>query len=105
MIPKRMLVATEGPEGLGIPMSTIAKICRETGPPDVLLAIEGVDRREPGRPSKDEVIGGDATNYKADKQQLKKAYKICPDASILTLAMVCARIDRQNSYRVFWVFA
>ena len=39
------------------------------------------------------------------KQQLKKAYKICPDASILTLAMVCARIDRQNSYRVFWVFA
>ena len=35
------------------------------------------------------------------KQQLKKAYKICPDASILTLAMVCARIDRQNSYRVF----
>ena len=69
MVGLSMLVATEGAEGLGIPMSTIAKICRETGTPDVLLAIEEVGRREPGRPSKDEAIGGDATNYKADNER------------------------------------
>ena len=72
MVGLSMSVATEWPEGLGIPMSTIAKICRETGPPDVLLAIEGVDRREPGRPSKDEEIEVANLNYKADNERQRR---------------------------------
>jgi hypothetical protein len=51
-----MPVAIEWPEGLGISMSTIAKICRESGRHDVLLAIEEVDRREHGGDRKSDRI-------------------------------------------------
>jgi hypothetical protein len=63
MVRLSMSVAIEGAEGLGIPMSTIAKICRETGRHDVLLAIEEVDRMEPHRPKEDKETPTNGRGY------------------------------------------
>ena len=71
-----MYVSGLRPLSLGIPMSTIAKICRETGRHDVLLAIEEVDRREPGRPSKDELIDADGINYRPDNERQRTSGKL-----------------------------